>query len=312
MVGSNNFPFGRDFAIRTGRVVDINDPYCANRVRVRLANDNHKADNELPFAIPFMPQVFHAHPKQGESVLVVCADSANPDSERFYAGPIIRQYQDFANCPHEMSQGLFEQNPTKSAYKPINELVGTKGAFPEYDDIALVGRKSEDVILRDNCVLIRCGVRANGTGLDENYTGNIIFNGQNAGYIQIKTSDSGNITNTDSAAGNGDTTAASVINLVADKFNLISHKDKNDYNLSDSTEMVTDEEIQRVMNNLHRVPYGDVLCDFLSLTRRLVLNHVHPSNGHVLAPKTADELQEIENYTNYDLETIKSPNVRIS
>jgi len=307
-----NYRLGKDFAVRIGRVVSTEDPYCANRIKVRLPNDNNKTDAELPFAMAYMPQFFQVHPKQGESVLVLCADPVNPDSERFYAGPIIRQYQDFEYCPHDVSQGLYEQNPTKSAYKPIRELTGTEGAFPVYDDVALIGRKGEDVILRDNTVLIRCGVRAKGTGENPDYQGNVVFNGRNSAYIQIRTSDNGNITTTNSQAGNGDTTAGAVMNFVADKFNLISHKDKSNYNLSDPSKMVTDEEIQRVMNNLHRVPYGDVLCQFLDLTRRLVLNHVHPANGHNLAAKTADDLQQIEEYKSFDLETIKSPNVRVS
>ena len=47
----------------------------------------------------------------------------------------------------------------KKILATIDNFDETKGAFPNNDDIAVIGRKSEDVILKDGEIDIRCGIR---------------------------------------------------------------------------------------------------------------------------------------------------------
>ena len=37
--------------------------------------------------------------------------------------------------------------------------------------------------------------------------------------------------------------------------------------------------MQRIIESIHKLPYGDVLCDFLSLFIKMYESHVHPWHG---------------------------------
>ena len=176
----------------------------------------------------------------------------------------------------------------------------TNGAFPQTNDIALVGRKGEDVILKDNEIDIRCGIRTQAVeGDNGNLLGEVVFNKQSPSYIQLKYGS--NLTVEKGQEAN------SLINLVADKINLISHKDKNFFNLTDNQTLIPSSDLDDIMSKLHQLPYGDILLDVLRKIINALANHVHPYPG---LPPCKD--QYITSMLGCDLQSILSENVRIS
>lgn len=71
----------------------------------------------------------------------------------------------------------------------------------------------------------------------------------------------------------------SVINVVANKINFISHDGEHTFNLSDPKELINDEEQERINNTAHPIVYGDILVEFLELVKKYVNSHVHPYHG---------------------------------
>jgi hypothetical protein len=137
-------------------------------------------------------------------------------------------------------------------------------------------------------------------GDDENLVGNVIFNKLNPAYIQLKYK---------RAIGHSPKQEAdSIINLVADKVNIISHKDVNGLNLTDREELIKTSEMDSIMGKLHQLPHGDKLVDALECITNVILTHVHPYPGMPPCGGTFgyDELQR------YMFNEILSDNVRIS
>lgn len=78
---------------------------------------------------------------------------------------------------------------------------------------------------------------------------------------------------------------SSVINLVANRINLLSH-DGNTFNLTDPKSLITDEEQEKINNMAHPLVYGDTLVEFLQLIKQYVISHVHPYHGLPADPST--------------------------
>ena len=98
---------------------------------------------------------------------------------------------------------------------------------------------------------------------------------------------------------------SSVINVVANKINLLSHDSKSQtFNLTDPKGLITDEEQVKINNKAHPVVYGDNLVEFLELIKKFVSSHVHPYNGLPPDPSTitTDVLR-------FDLNTILNKNI---
>lgn len=300
-----------EIVIRLGEVVDINDEYEGSRIKVRLDQDNGIQTKDLPYAFPLLPKTLQSVPKVGEAVLVILSRLGNKNSQRYYIGPLISQPQYLYEEKFNNGRGTSNSLIQGSVSKPIETIAHyneTKGAFPDKNDIALLGRKSEDIVLKDGEIDIRCGIR--GAKLFDNATvgqsneetglkGDVVFNNQSPAYLQLKFKRG-------LCKGNKQV-ADSVINIVADKINLISHKDEEHFNLTDQKELIKTEELDEIMSKLHQVPYGDLLFDFLVRLRSAVTNHVHPYPG--LPPVSC---QYITNALSFDLNTILSENVRIS
>ena len=153
-------------------------------------------------------------------------------------------------------------------------------------------------ILKDGEIDIRCGVRAE-PAHHESLLGDVVFNTHSPSYIQLKYKRGLSITK--------GMEADSMVNIVADKINLISHMDKNFFNLTDQDELIKNSEIEDIMKKLHQVPYGDVLIDVLQKIINAIVNHVHPYPG---LPACLE--QHILTVNSIDLTKILSENVRIS
>ena len=97
----------------------------------------------------------------------------------------------------------------------------------------------------------------------------------------------------------------SIINVVANKINLLSHdSDSQTFNLTDPKGLITDEEQEKINNEAHPVVYGDTLVEFLELVKKFVSSHVHPYNG--LPPDPSTTTTDV---LRFDLNTILNKNI---
>lgn len=298
--------------LKIGKVTEVEnsltkDGTGAMRIRVKFPHDNgQNEDKKLPWVWPLLPKAFQTAPKIGEAVLVMNTDPSFPNSQRYYIGPIISQpqyqYKNNYDDATTMLKGEMHE-PIAS----IDTNPDTEGAFPKQTDVAVVGRKSEDIILRDDEINIRAGIRqkpAETNGLrDQGY---IIFNNINPAYIQLKFNNTGSFTEN----ANGD--YHSSINIVADKINLISNNDTSSIvtdNIHGKDELISDDKLPSIMKELHKVPLGDKLVYLLKIMRGAIMNHVHPWAGMQQCGDWAGFIPLLEKY---DIDSILSDNVRIS
>ena len=146
----------------------------------------------------------------------------------------------------------------------------------------------------------------------------MVFNHNSPGYIQVKYRNGG-ISGLKEGVGDSDEgkyeskevrEANSVVNVVADKINLVSHKDANQFNekITDNEQLVLESEIDNIMSQLHRSVYGDELIRLLKLIVQALSTHTH--SYHMKPPVTVGT--DIEKLQSYNFESMLSPNVRIS
>lgn len=291
-----------DIIVKIGQVESLDDEKGGLRIKVRLEQDKELSVADLPYAFPLLPKTFQTIPKVGEAVFVITSKLNNKNSIRYYIGPIISQAQYMYNDQYLYGFGQATsllQGAYVSPEESIDRYYVTKGAFPKSNDVALIGRKGEDVVLKDDEIDIRCGIRVQGDENDENLPGYVFMNTLNPAYIQLKFKNGIGYSNKQEAN--------SVVNVVADKINLISHKDVHSFNLTDQEELIKTSEMDNIMSKLHQLPYGDVLVETLKDIVYAFINHVHPYPG--LPPCTDIAMEKVKGI---DYDTLLSPNVRIS
>lgn len=311
-----------DLSISLGIVREIENTYSKNssddkyerpcpadglRIRVELPNDDKKGNIEsLPWAFPLLPKVFQSIPKVGEMVFVFASNKLR--EQRYYLGPIISQPQYFTKCEGENAKTLIkggQRNPLAT----ISNSDDTRGAFPTSEDVAVIGRGAEDVILRydettkASEIQLRAGVRGEPfNSHNKDIVGNIIFNGTDPAYIQLKYKNG--------LARNENNEASSIINLVANRINIMSNKDTSiAHNLGDKDSMISDEKMDEIMDKLHPIPMGDKLVDLLKIMKGSILYHVHPWAGMEQCGDWSNYIAELQKF---DLDSINSDYVKIS
>ena len=259
--------------IKIAHVESVIDDADGMRIKARLSQDGNVSTKDLPYAFPLLPKVFQSVPKVGEAVFIITAKLSNTAEGRYYIGPIISQPQFHQKDEYMYGRGMATSLLPSKSREPLERIsnyASTDGAFPDLEDVALVGRKSEDVILKEGEVDIRCGIRTSSNS-EDNLLGNVVFNRLSPSYIQLKFQH--NICNKSKQE------ADSVINVVADKINLISHKDKNQFNLTDQQSLIKPEELDDIMSKLHQIPYGDILVEVLEKMRNAIVLHTHTYVG---------------------------------
>lgn len=300
-------------SISIGKVKEVENNLSSDssdglRIRAELPQDQSGGDkNVLPWAFPLLPKAFRSVPKVGEAVFILTdTDGIRNMGQRYYIGPIISQdqYNEYSEKKKATSLMLGrELNPIVK----LSNYAETNGSFPTPNDVSVVGRGKEDIILRsDNGsseVDIRAGIRGEATGSDDpNLVGNIIFNGVDPAYIQLKHK-AGLVTGQDKEAN-------SLINLVANRVNIMSNKDAAImHNLRDQDTLVNYEKMDEIMESLHQVPMGDKLVELLKLIVGAIMHHVHPWAG---MEQCGDWPGYINQLKTYDIESILSKYVRIS
>jgi hypothetical protein len=103
---------------------------------------------------------------------------------------------------------------------------------------------------------------------------------------------------------------SSVINVVADKINLISHDGNHTFELTDKKNLITSEEQTKIHSDpknggAQSVVFGEKLVEFLELVRNYVNSHVHPFPGLPSDP----EITKL-NVLEFDLQSILNKNIK--
>lgn len=282
------------YTLRRSKVISTTDAYGGMRIKVRLYPEDNSisSDDDLVYCFPLLPKMLQVQPKVGESVLVILANQNDDQGDRFYIGPIIAQDNKMQFAPHEteaytLMDGSVVGSNTNPRYNPEN-----KGSFPEQEDIALRGRKDTDVVLKEDELRLRCGIHK------KNVKNQMAFNDENIGYIQMKDvknmSHNGRPFNT-------------VTNIVSDKINLLSYQTIDNFKLTDPDALITDDELSKILDEAHQLPYGDILVDFLRKFVLAFLTHTHNFPGNPTLPT-----KEVQDISNYDLNRILCESIRIS
>lgn len=291
------------FILKICQVVSINDETDGERIKVRLnPEDNRKKDEDLPFAYPLLPKLIHVKPKVGEAVLVFLTQVDNGESNRYYIGPIISQPQHMHNEDFGISSLSLHPGSRKGPDVAPSTNISSHGSLSKPDDIALYGRLKNDIILTDDDVRIRCGARLKNNGI----SGGLQFNTIDPAYIHLKHSDNTRGVENDKDTDNLDA-YRSTATIVADKINLISHRSQEPFRVTDNNHLISDDEMQNIIDKAHELPYGDVLVSFLKMFVNAFALHTHPYPG--MQPCAT---QEYIDTVNYDLNKILSSSVRIN
>lgn len=283
--------------------------YDALRVRAELLQDKVKDINDIPWAFPLLPKVFQSIPKVGEAVFIFVDDDGDKNvSQRYFLGPIISQPQYNTYCEKENATTLLQTHERNPIGK-ISNVDDTRGSFPKSEDVAVVGRGKEDIILRYNNgaksseVNIRAGIRDESIdNSNKDMIGNIIFNGADPAYIQLKYKNG--------LATNQKHPCSSSVNVVADYINIMSNYDYNvSDNIHDREMLVKEDKFGETMDKLHQVPKGDKLVELLKIMKGCIMHHVHPWAGMEQCGDWSGFINKLEGY---DIESILSDFVRIS
>ena len=292
-----------------GTVKEVEDKYSKDgfdglRVRAELVQDRSTNTEDIPWAFPAIPKMMHVLPKKGEAVLVFVDEengTIKNSGVRYFIGPIISQDQYREYSPREGATSLMMSHKLN----PIQKIANY--AITNNEDVAVVGRGKEDVILKYNNdtseVDIRAGIRSTPLNSDDpNFFGNVIFNGIDPAYIQLKFKN-GIATGQDHAAN-------SVINMVANRINIMSNRDDAiSHNLRDQNTLIPEDRMDEVMSNLHQVPKGDKLGELLTIMKGAIMNHVHPWAGMEQCGDWSGFIKKLETF---DINEILSEYVRIS
>lgn len=273
--------------IEIGKVVNIEDPNDMGRIQVvvkgpaSLGGDDNTLNKNLVYAFPMIPKFFGSTPKVGEAVLLMSFNLNEKQVDRLYIGPIISQPDKIGFDPYDYSAispfsfKFKEPGPTTAG---IPDLIGL---FPKKDDIIIQGRYNTDIIQKPNEIQIRAGKFVKTTPNTTNPF-NFTYNSKNMGYIQMKN---------DAIIKKGDDKnkeeRGTITNIVANKINLLTHKDGSpSFNLTTPDKLITDDEMEKILNEAHPLPFGDVTGEILDLMFDAILGHVHNGNGNTATDLT--------------------------
>ena len=285
--------------ISFGVVKNTIDPANAGRIQVRVPYDDlKKSDEDLEWAFPLLPKMLHIQPKIGETVMIITRDFDNERSGRYYIGPVISQPQFmYEEIDENSALRVLQGTRVGADANPENNPI-VRGSLPNYGDVALLGRKDTDIILKDDDIRIRCGVKKTDL-LDKT---KFAFNSVHPAFIKMK-----HLSSKDLLTHSN--TYESVINMVADKINIIGSDSRDKFNFDNPEELITDEEVDRFIKEAHQVPFGDKLIEFLRIFITAFQSHTHPWVGVGMTPCKDITYKAL---ADYNLESILSTTIRIN
>jgi hypothetical protein len=284
-----------------GIVTDIEDPYNAGRIKVRI----YPLDNDtpilledvtfeaggLPWCEPLLPKFINVVPKVGEMVKIITFDYRNKKIRRQYLGPVIGQQSpsDLLTSNYNDAKLKVENKAYTSNWALNTEAIdGNWKIYPSKEDVAFLGRKNTDLILRDanyyDEIILRSG-KIDSSSLTKSYVDNtspVVLNKKNPGYVTINFTEASALQNSSNPEVKNLNLQndRSHVNIVADKVNLISHEgsDRKGYVRSILKGEDVLAQIKTENEKLHPLPYGDVLWEFLNVLRPYVEGHIHKAS----------------------------------
>ena len=283
--------------MRLVKVISVDDKNDGKRIKVRFKpEDNRLTDDNLPYAFPFLPKIFNIMPKVGECVLAFTIEDDDAFTQRYYIGPVISQDNHMYYEPYEFDSQTMFIGSRISPEAAETTKPDTKGAYPKKEDIAVEGRKNTDIILTEDDVRIRAGVKL----CNEENKRDVKFNDRNSAFIKVKFNPEEQYADNDKYHS----TAA----VVADKVLLLGNVPKDgEIITADRDDLISDQKIKELIEKSHELPYGDKLIEFLMMFRDAFINHVHP-----FPTKKPCASDEIKNLQNFDLTTLISNSIRIN
>ena len=255
---------GKIPCVRYGTVVNNIDETGADRIAVRIVpEDNNKRGNSAleVNAFPLLPKSFFSKPKVGEGVFVLFSTSNDGNSQRHYIGPVISQIHRMYFDPAKYGADAYQKGAHKDFDVNPYILDETQGAFPDAGDVGVMGRRNTDIILKDDDIRIRAGVRLS----NEESKYKVVFNRKNPSYIKLKYHET-------PLDGDNQSTAT----IVADKINLISNN-SGEVNITttDDKDLITDDEMNKILQDAYKLPYGEKLVKLLQQMIEIFCNHTH-------------------------------------
>lgn len=299
--------------VQLGEVVSIEDPNFLGRIKVRIkgpyskGGDDGVLDKDLPFCTPMIPKFYSSQPKIGEAVFIFIFSDEKAHIDRMYLGPLISQPQQLNYDPFYTSALAGFSFGSETPRVSVSNIPQLNGVFPAPEDISVQGRYNTDITQKTNEVVIRAGKFKSYTP-DQNNPFNFAFNAKTQAYIQIK--------NDVQVFPKGSTTLATeesfgtVTNIVANKINLITHADGSPrFNVTNQDNLISDDEMSRILDEAHQLPFGDVLLEYLKLLKNALFFHVHNGNGN---PSSGEPLVQFREKAEGLEKAMLSKNIRIN
>lgn len=167
-----------------GSVINSNDPMMLGRIRAVPLNEERDKivksfcdtcfddipikqqwSSDDPFLLlPLLPFFVFQTPKKDEFVHIIYYDKDTKFKNQFYiqgpfSSPMLSYLETSTSVQNYMLSGKIDMTnvPLKNPQGELTDPVNTKGIYPEPGDIALMGRGSADLILKETEVLIRAG-----------------------------------------------------------------------------------------------------------------------------------------------------------
>lgn len=242
------------------------------RIKVRLFEDKNNLDpNDLPWVWPLLPKHLQITPKVGEMVMVFLQSLDSAKGNRFYIGPIISQDYYLNHGGRYEALSLMQGVSTKPLCHPIGNSEND-GSYPESDTIAIQGRGDAAMWLKDEELRLMCGHKPqwkNRSVTERADPGSLTFNKENLGYIQMRY---------DNFRDKKNNEFHSVINMVADRINLISHNGADtigNVSVTEQKELMNKESVENFVSDGECMVYGDRLIKFLEQFRKIFADHTH-------------------------------------
>ena len=305
-------------------VRDVSDNAGYNRIKAEIVNfdsngnittgiDKNFTLDSLPFCVPLLPEFLHVRPKVGENVMVILENPSEPNSGRYYIGPLITQQTKLEGQSFQASQAIFNKSsffgnqiggaPTTAVDNDARTL------FAKQDDVALQGRNNSDIVLSNNEIKIRTGIFTNLLEFKENldYPCSIELK------IVDKPVSSTGVRLADSQI-NSTFEIFSQQNIKASNINLISPEGKFRKITKSKDELVYNPRLNDFgdeAKTLHPAVLGDELVEVLINIINYLFSHAHPPQSPPLPNNYAFNLLKFRD-KNYLSAKILSNHIRLN
>jgi hypothetical protein len=269
------------YFVKYGVVISVDDPNDLGRIKVRikgtdsLGGDDDKTNAQLPYCFPMLPKHLQVTPKIGENVFIFVFRNNLEHADRLYIGPIISQPQRLDVDKYDLTSLAGFSFGTQAPSTSVNTIPQLKGVFPPKDAVSIQGRFNTDITQKNNEIVLRAGKFEFSEKTTENPY-NFTFNSKTQAFIQIK-----NDVTIQIGENNEPSKKGSVTNIVSSKINLITHENGSPrFNVTNQDNLISDDELSRILLEAHQVPFGDILLEYLILMKEALFYHVHNGNGN--------------------------------